>query len=135
MFRTMLVLDNPLSRKTLKAILQSQFPLMDIIEAEDGVEALQTIDSLRPGLVFMDIGLPGENGLELTKKIKSNYPTIIVAFVTIYDLSEYQDTAIQSSADYFFSKNSIASPGVLECVEAILVKKGFNVNALMGNID
>ena len=131
----MLVLDNPLYRKTLKANLQSQFPLMDIIETKDGAEALENIDSLRPGLVFMDVGLPGENGFELTKKIKSNYPTIIVAFVTIYDLSEYQDTAIQSSADYFFSEDSIASPGVLECVEAILVKKGFNVNALMGNID
>jgi CheY-like chemotaxis protein len=65
MFRALLVEDSPSFRQVAKNNLQDQFPSMDIIEAADGVEALQKIDSHSPNLIFMDIRLPGENGLEL----------------------------------------------------------------------
>jgi len=52
----------------------------------------------------MDIRLPGENGLELTKKIKKNYPDITVVIVTSYDLPEYREAARESMADYFVPK-------------------------------
>ena len=78
----MLVEDNPSFRQLVKNNLQDQFPSMDIIEAADGVEALQKIDSHPPNLIFMDIRLPGENGLELTRKIKTNYPDIIIIILT-----------------------------------------------------
>jgi DNA-binding NarL/FixJ family response regulator len=54
----------------------------------------------------MDISLPGESGLELTKKIKTNYPDIIVVILTSYDLPEYREAATQSKADYFMAKDS-----------------------------
>lgn len=63
MFKAMLVEDNPSFRQVVKNDLQDQFPSMDIIEAGDGVEAFQKIDSHPPNLIFMDIQLPGENGL------------------------------------------------------------------------
>ena len=49
----------------------------------------------------MDIRLPGENGLELTKRIKMNYPDIIMVILTNYDLPEYREAARESMADYF----------------------------------
>jgi len=45
MFKTMLVEDSPSFRQLVKANLRDQFPSMDIIEAADGVEAFQKIDS------------------------------------------------------------------------------------------
>ena len=75
MFKTMLVEDSTSFRQVVKNNLQDQFPSMDIIEAVDGVEAFQKIDSYPPNLIFMDIHYPGENGLELTRKIKTDYPT------------------------------------------------------------
>jgi DNA-binding NarL/FixJ family response regulator len=54
----------------------------------------------------MDISLPGESGLELTKKIKTNYPDINVVILTSYDLPEYREAATQSKADYFMTKDS-----------------------------
>ena len=57
MFRTMLVEDTPSFRQVVKNSLQDQFPSMDIIEAGDGVEAFQKIDSHPPNLIFMDIHL------------------------------------------------------------------------------
>jgi CheY-like chemotaxis protein len=44
---------------------------MSIEEAADGDEALQKIDSSVPDLIFMDIKLPGENGLQLTQRIRA----------------------------------------------------------------
>jgi len=54
----------------------------------------------------MDLRLPGENGLELTKKIKAQYPDIIVVIVTNYDVPEYRKAAFESRADHFISKDS-----------------------------
>jgi DNA-binding NarL/FixJ family response regulator len=128
MFKTMLVEDNPSFRQLVRNNLQDQFPSMDIIEAADGVEALQKIDSHPPNLIFMDIRLPGENGLELTRKIKTNYPDIIIIILTSYDLPEYREAATQNKADYFFSKNSIATDEIFKFVKTILLEKGFNAD-------
>ncbi len=128
MFKIMLVEDNPSFRQLVKDNLNDQFPSMDIIEAGDGPEALQKIDSHPPNLIFMDIQLPGENGLELTRKIKADYPDIIVIILTSYDLPEYREAATRSKADYFFAKDSIATDGIFKLVKSILLEKGFNVD-------
>ena len=128
MFKTMLVEDNSSFRQVVKNDLKDQFPSMDIIEAGDGVEAFQKIDSHPPNLIFMDIQLPGENGLELTRKIKADYPEIIVIILTTHDLPEYRESAARNKADYFLSKDSITSDGIFKLVKSILLEKGFNAD-------
>ncbi len=133
MFKTMLVEDSPSFRKLLKDNLKNQFPSMDIIEAGDGVEAFQKMDSNLPNLIFMDIRLPGENGLELTRKIKADYPNIIIIIITNYDLPEYREAATRSKADYFFVKDSMAT-GIFKLVKSILLEKGFSSNGSKANL-
>ena len=101
MFRTMLVEDNPSFRQLVKLDLQSQFSSMTITEAADGVEAFQEIGSHPPNLIFMDIRLPGENGLELTRRIKADHPDIIIIVLTSYDLPEYREAATRCKANYY----------------------------------
>jgi DNA-binding NarL/FixJ family response regulator len=93
---------------------------MQISEAADGEEALQKIKALSPDLVFMDIKLPGENGLVLTKNIKAQYPDIIVVVLTSYDTPEYREAATRYKADYFLSKGSSTREGILALVKSIL---------------
>ncbi|HSB05861.1 MAG TPA: response regulator [Thermodesulfobacteriota bacterium] len=69
-------------------------------------ELLNKIDSFNRQIVFMDIRLPGENGLEITKNIKKNYPDIIIVILTSYDLPEYRQAGRESMADYFVPKDS-----------------------------
>src|SRR5512139_3861415 len=126
MFKTMLVEDSTLFRQVVKNNLQDQFPSMDIIEAADGIEAFQKIDSHSPNLIFMDIKLPGENGLELTRKIKADYPDIIIIILTSHDLPEYREAATRNKADYFFAKDSVETDGIFKLVKSILLEKGFN---------
>ncbi len=95
MFRALIVEDNDVFRKMLKEILLTRFPEISLVEARDGSELFSRIAAFRPKIVFMDISLPGECGLELTRKIKIDYPNIIVILLTSYDLPEYRQAAIR----------------------------------------
>ena len=128
MFKTMLVEDSTSFRQVVKNNLQDQFPSMDIIEAADGVEAFQKIDSHPPNLIFMDISLPGENGLEVTRKIKADYPGVIIIMLTSHDSPEYREAAIRCKANYFLSKGSIVTDEIFKLVKSIILQKGFNVD-------
>ena len=128
MFKTILVDDNSSFRQLVKIHLQGQFPSMDVIEAGDGVEAFQKIDSHSPNLIFMDIGLPGENGLELTRKIKTDYPDVVVIILTTHDSPEYREAANRYKGDYFFSKDALINDGVFTLVKSIILRKGFNAD-------
>lgn len=118
--KTLIVEDSALYRKLLKETLHSRFPSMEIAEAEDGEEAMQKITAHPPDLIFMDIKLPGENGLRLTEKIKAKYPDVIVIILTSYDTPEYREAAVQVKADRFLSKGSSSKEGILALVESIL---------------
>ena len=131
MFRTMLVEDSYVFRQVVKLYLQSEFPSMSIVEAADGVEALKEINSCPPNLIFMDFILPGENGLELTSKIKASHPDIMIIVLTSYDLQEIQKVATQCKPDYFFNKGSIATGEIATLVKSILSEKGFRPNGSM----
>jgi DNA-binding NarL/FixJ family response regulator len=105
-FKILIVEDNVFFRKALMERLQTSFPAVAINGVADGGEALREIDAFLPDLIFMDIKLSGENGLELTKKIKAAHPNIIVFIITSHDLFEYRDAASQYGANRFLSKAS-----------------------------
>lgn len=107
MCKTLLVENSTTFRRTFKDALSERFPDMVIEEAEDGPEALAKASSFRPALVFMDIRLPGENGLTLTGKIKACLPDAAVIVLTDYDLPEYRAAAFQNGADDFIAKGSL----------------------------
>jgi DNA-binding NarL/FixJ family response regulator len=116
MFKILLVEDNANLRQSLKNIIQMQFPSMVIEEAGDGIEALRKVHTLLPDLVFMNIGLPGESGIEVTKKIKKDFPGITVVILTSYDLPEYRNAAFECGATYFITKDSL----IWEEIEALI---------------
>ena len=122
MFKTLLVEDNAPFRQSLKEMLSERFPAMGVEEAEDGEEALEKIEAAVPHLVFMDIKLPGENGLEVTRKIKARYAEIRVVILTSFDLPEYREAAKQHGADYFLSKESSTRADILTLVASIHAK-------------
>ena len=106
-FRILIVDDNGSFRQILRRSLEVSFPAIAIDEATDGIEALEKVHAFLPDLIFMDIRLPGENGLELTKKIKANHPNITILLLTYYDTPEYREAAFQHGADHFFEKTSL----------------------------
>jgi YesN/AraC family two-component response regulator len=93
---------------------------LGISEAADGKEAMYKINVHLPDLIFMDIKLPGENGLDLTARIKARYPDVTVVILTSYDTPEYREAAVKAKADHFLAKGSTSREAILTLVESIL---------------
>ena len=121
MLKTLIVDDSATFRKTFKEALCERFPFMLIEEALDATQALQKIKAFLPDLIFMDIRLPGESGLELTKRIKVSHPEIAIIILTAYDLREYREAAYDGGADAFIPKSSLNLADI-----AALIKSNFS---------
>jgi len=117
-FKVLIADDNGRFRQVFKESLQKSFPTVAIEEVSHGDEVLRKVDVLVPDLIFMDIKLPGENGLELTKKIKAAHPNIIIFIVTSYDIPEYREAAFQYGADHFLAKTSLNRMELEELVKS-----------------
>ena len=120
MFKILIVEDNLPFRDSLKEILMARFPGLAIDEAGEGNEAMEKVNSLSPDLIFMDIKLPGENGLELTGRIKARYPDMKIIILTSYDLLEYREAAARFGAYDFLTKGSSSGKEILKLVESLL---------------
>lgn len=119
MCRTLIIEDNPTFRQSLRNLLTSRFPSMAIEEAENGINGFEKIDTFNPHLIFVDIKLPGESGLETSRRIKTDYPDTVVIVLTNYDLPEYRQIAEQFGVNYFFSKSLTPTDEILQSVETI----------------
>jgi two-component system response regulator YesN len=87
-FKTLIVEDNRINQDTLKGLFTRHFPSMNVEVASDGKEAMQKVESYEPDLILMDIRLPDESGLELTKKIKATHPDVKILILTGHHYSE-----------------------------------------------
>ena len=119
MFQILIVEDNAPFRQSLREMLCEQFPTMRVEEAQDGEDALDKLETISAHLVFMDIKLPGQSGLEVTRTIKARYPEVRVIILTSYDLPEYREAASQYGADYFLSKGSSSREEILALVDTV----------------
>ena len=104
--KILIVEDNDSFRQALRSLLSSRYPSMSIKEARDGREALIEVSAFDPDLIFMDIILPGENGLELTGKIRASNSEVKIIILTSHDLPEYREAARAGGADHFLTKAS-----------------------------
>ncbi len=118
-FRVLIVEDSTLFRQLLNETLHDRFPFIETYQATDGEQALRQVAMIHPHLVFMDLRLPGENGLEVTKKVKAQNPNIIVVILTSYDLPEYREASWQH-ADYFLAKESSTMENIFTLIESVL---------------
>ena len=114
MFYTMLVDANVSFRQALSDVLLVYFPSMGVEEAGDVTEALSKVECLRPNIIFMDIQLPGGNGLEISKEIKQMYNDIVIVILTTNNQPEHRQKAFENGANHYISK------GDDSCMEEIL---------------
>ena len=128
MAKVLIVEDSTFFRQLLKETLLSRFPEMDISEAGNAEEALSKMVTFTPDLIFADIRLPGESGLEFTRKIKSMHPNIPIIILTSYDLPEYREAAKEHQVDYFLSKGTATKENILEMVKSILSSRNIGLN-------
>jgi len=130
MFKILIVDDSHIYRRILTDTLHYKFPNIDISEASDGGEALKKITASPPDLIFMDIRLPDESGLELTRRIKTQYPATTIIILTSYDLPEYREAATHYKANHFLAKGLASRDQIVKLVESIFGERNIDQNSL-----
>lgn len=82
-----------------------ELPLQIVGEAEDGESTVRAIHKLRPDLVFLDIEMPGLNGLEVMEKIRQEYSgNVSFIIITAFDSFAYAQQALRMGAKDFLLK-------------------------------
>jgi len=99
--------DSPFFRVLFSRMLQKLWPAIQINAFEDGSGIIEWLDTCKPDIIFMDIHLPSENGIELTKRIKAICPETPIIIVTGHSFHEYGEAAQSAGADAFLQKDQI----------------------------
>lgn len=75
----------------------------DIIEAENGVEAVEMVKDYRPDAVLLDMGLPDASGVEVTRNLRS-WTWVPIVFISVRDDEKTKVEALDAGADDYVSK-------------------------------
>ncbi|MDI3275521.1 response regulator [Pseudomonas sp. MDT1-16] len=116
--RVALVDDHALVRDGIKALLAVMAPLEVVGEAESGAQAIEMVGRCQPDLLLVDISLRDMNGLELTRVLRSQYPSLKVLVLSMYDNNEYVSESVRAGASGYVLKNS-PSREIIAAIEAI----------------
>jgi len=97
-FRVLLVDDHALFRREVARLLAAQGDFEIVGEAGDGLEAVSLARKLGPDLVVMDVSMPLLDGLEATRRIRTEAPGVRVVVLTAFDAAPVQAQARDSGA-------------------------------------
>lgn len=103
--KVLIVDDHPLFRQGLKDVVRNEPDLEMVGECADGNEALQAIAAMSPDVVLLDVNLPGMNGLQVTRQLKSDRSKTLVVMLTAYDDSGQAVHALRAGAQAFCPKD------------------------------
>ncbi|WP_454876386.1 response regulator [Pseudomonas farris] len=117
--RVALVDDHSLVRDGIKSLLAVMAQLEVVGEAENGVDAIEMVGRCQPDLLLVDISLKDINGLELTRMLRSQYPSLKVLVLSMYDNYEYVSESVRSGASGYVLKNA-PSREIIAAIEAIV---------------
>lgn len=86
MINILVVDDEYLSREGIKSIIQEELEEdVNVLEAENGIDARKIIDKCNLDVILLDINIPGINGIDLCRYTKSKYTDIYIIVTTAYD--------------------------------------------------
>ncbi|HEX6262313.1 MAG TPA: response regulator transcription factor [Actinomycetota bacterium] len=103
--RVLIVDDHPVTRDGLRAALGTDREVEVIGEATTGDEAIARVNDLDPDVVFMDVRMPGMNGIEATKVIRRKHPDTKIILFTVDESRASISEAIQAGVNGYLLKD------------------------------
>lgn len=104
--KVLVVDDHPVVREGVRLFLEGDEEFEIVGEAENGEEALEKVEELKPDVVLMDLKMPGMGGVEATRKIKSKFPEVKILVLTVYMEDEYVKEALRAGAQGYLLKEA-----------------------------
>lgn len=133
--RIVLADDHPLTRKGVAACIAEEEGMQLVGEAADGDAAWSLIQQFQPDIALLDIRMPGQDGIELARRIKdSGMPTKAI-MLTSFDAQQYVLAALAAGAKGFIVKSSVAVE-LTQCIERVMsggVYLDSNIDATLGH--
>jgi DNA-binding NarL/FixJ family response regulator len=117
--RIFIVDDHPIVREGLITIVSHEKDFEVCGEADESREAFKVISKLKPDVVIIDITLKNSDGLELTKNLKSQYPTLPVIVLSIHDEFTYAERALRAGAQAYLMKE-VVSDNIVTAIRTVL---------------
>jgi two-component system response regulator NreC len=107
--------DHQIVRQGLQAILQTQPDFQVVGEAADGSEAVRLTERLRPGVLILDLTMPGLNGLEVAREVARRAPRTRIVVLSMHSDLAYVVEALRAGALGFVLKDA----GSEELIKAV----------------
>ncbi len=122
--KIVIVDDHFIFRNGLKDLL-AEIPEVEVIaEAESGEKFLEMLPDIEPDMVFMDIKMPGLNGIETTRKAIEMKPDLRILALSMFGENEYVEEMLQAGALGYLLKN-IGKEELVKAIENISQEKGY----------
>jgi len=98
--------DHTILREGLRMLLSSN-PAFEVVgEAQDGLEAIRSVESLKPDLILMDLSMPRMNGVGAIQEIKKLHPSTKILVLTVHKTDEHILTALKAGAEGYILKDA-----------------------------
>lgn len=124
MARVLIVDDSDIFRRSLRTILESHHGCEVCGEANNGEDAARFAQELRPDAIAIDVSLPGINGIEATRAIRSKLPDAKIVVMSVHQSSELIKAAKAAGASGYVLKTS-SGPDLVDAINAVV---GFYVS-------
>jgi DNA-binding NarL/FixJ family response regulator len=109
--KVLIVDDHNIVRQGVRSVLAIHADLHVIGEADGAPSLFAFLETARPDVILLDIRMPGQNGIEITHRLKRDFADIKVVILTTYEDDEFLFGALRAGADGYLLKS--ASPQVL----------------------
>lgn len=116
--RVILADDHAVVRKGIREFLEMGGGVTVVAEAADGLEAISLIRDHRPDVAVLDIQMPGQSGIEVTRAIRAERLPVGVLILTAFDDPPYVKAVLQAGANGYVLKNAEAHE-IVEAVRAV----------------
>ncbi len=116
--RVILADDHAVVRAGIRQFLETAGGIDVVAETQDGEQAIQAIQELKPDVAVLDIQMPGQSGIDVTRWVRAHQPSTGVLVLTAYDDDPYVLAVLQAGANGYVLKSADARI-LIEAVRAV----------------
>jgi CheY-like chemotaxis protein/two-component sensor histidine kinase len=117
--RVLLVDDHAMVREGLRSVLDAYADVEVVGEAADGEEAIRLAQSLQPEIIVMDVNMPGIDGIEATRQLRHEQPTIAVVGLSVHNNPQVERAMREAGAAGFLTKEGAVGQLYLAIQDAL----------------
>ncbi len=104
--RVLIVDDHPIVRQGVRSVLANHADIQVVGEADGASSLFANLDALKPDIVLLDVRMPGQNGIEITQRLKREHPDVKVILLSTYDDEEFLFGALRAGAEGYLLKSA-----------------------------